>query len=331
MLFKATFLKDSPMFLRLLAEDACLSLAFSGLKSTINYVVSSVGLSWQEMMYDKIHKLYFNKMLYYKLSFVDQRVDNPEQVIVTDLLTVCTELSEITMIVIGAVVDGSYFTWRLAQMTSPAWAFLPIGYIGVAIAATQKVSPNFGKLYSDKAVSEGALRHAFAHFAGNTEAIAALQGDDRELEIVQSHLDTTLGHNKKLIYTQWWYANPAPNRLRAAPNRLAMGASGRTRRRVPHPCCCAAAAKLRDAAGVSACSETRALENCVIAMVRRAALKVRDDRRLYRQVRHQEPFNNQRAAVNSISFGYLHVRHVGPRYVKVSQRNQFRKPPHTLV
>ena len=45
------------MFLRLLAEDACLSLAFSGLKSTINYVVSSVGLSWQVMMYDKIHKL----------------------------------------------------------------------------------------------------------------------------------------------------------------------------------------------------------------------------------------------------------------------------------
>ena len=157
------------------------------------------------MMYDQVHALYFSKMLYYKLSFVDQRVDNPEQVIVNDTFTVCTELSEIAIILVGAVIDGSYFTWRLAQATSGRWAMLPIAYVAGAIAITQGVSPDFGKLYSNKATSEGALRHAFAHFASNTEAIAALQGDQRELEIVDAHLKTTMKHNETLIHTQWWY------------------------------------------------------------------------------------------------------------------------------
>jgi ABC-type uncharacterized transport system fused permease/ATPase subunit len=38
---------------------------------------------------------------YYKLSFVDKRIDNPEEVIVNDTQIMCSELAEIVEVLLG--------------------------------------------------------------------------------------------------------------------------------------------------------------------------------------------------------------------------------------
>ena len=70
--------------------------------------------------------LYFGVDRYYTVAFVDKRIESPEQTIADDTRIVATELSEMTLILLGAVIDGSYFTWRVAQQTSLRWASLPI-------------------------------------------------------------------------------------------------------------------------------------------------------------------------------------------------------------
>lgn len=55
---------------------------------------------------------------YYKISFTDSRVSDPEQIITSDVPQLCTELSEVAYLALRSITDGSYFTWRLAKVTS---------------------------------------------------------------------------------------------------------------------------------------------------------------------------------------------------------------------
>jgi hypothetical protein len=72
-------------------------------------------------------------MAYYKLSFVDKRIDAPEQVLSNDVVKLCEGFGEITQDVLCALFDGSYFTWRLARQTSPKWACVSWLYVVGAV------------------------------------------------------------------------------------------------------------------------------------------------------------------------------------------------------
>ncbi|KAJ0960447.1 hypothetical protein J5N97_001729 [Dioscorea zingiberensis] len=58
---------------------------------------------------------YFENMVYYKILHVDDRINNPEQRIASDVPRFCTELSEIVQEDLTAVTDGLLYTWRLCS------------------------------------------------------------------------------------------------------------------------------------------------------------------------------------------------------------------------
>ena len=72
-------------------------------------------------------------MAYYKMSFVDKRIEGPEQILSNDVPRLCDGLSDIMQDVLWAVCDGAYFTWRLAVETSPRWACISWLYVVCAV------------------------------------------------------------------------------------------------------------------------------------------------------------------------------------------------------
>jgi ABC-type uncharacterized transport system fused permease/ATPase subunit len=57
-----------------------------------------------------------------------------------------------------AVLDGSYFTWRLAHETSWGWASACWVYVVAGIFFIRNVSPPFGKLEAKRQMLEGRFR-----------------------------------------------------------------------------------------------------------------------------------------------------------------------------
>ena len=109
--------------------------------------------------------------------------------IVNDTEVVTTEMAEMAVLWIGAIIDGSYFSYQLAHATSIRWASLPVGYIAFAIVTSQAVSPNFGMLFSLKTKAETSLRAAFSNLRINVEAIAAFGGGGYgSFDIIWDHL-----------------------------------------------------------------------------------------------------------------------------------------------
>eukprot|EP00041_Stephanoeca_diplocostata_P038068 m.1473233 g.1473233 ORF g.1473233 m.1473233 type:complete len:1281 (-) comp25152_c1_seq8:3346-7188(-) len=204
-LFEATFKKDPPLFVRLIVEILLGSLAFSTLKSTIDYHVSRISWTWRRLLNRKIEQDYFSDMTYYKVAFVDKRIQSPEQVIVNDTEVVTSELGMVCSKLIGAAIDGSYFTWRVAQQTSLVWACIPLAYISMCGVLVSVITPNFTELFSLKTKAEEALRSVFSNLRTHAEAIAAYGGGARELSLLEARLNDALHRSRALFRTQGWF------------------------------------------------------------------------------------------------------------------------------
>ena len=94
---------------------------------------------------------------YYKLSYVDRRVDNPEQRICEDIPKLCNGLGDLVGEWTKCAVDAVFYTWVLRSYTrTNKYTAIIIAYVFGAGAMTVSVSPNFGKLFKTQASNEGA-------------------------------------------------------------------------------------------------------------------------------------------------------------------------------
>ena len=93
---------------------------------------------------------------YYKLSYVDRRVDNPEQRICEDIPKLCNGLGDLVGEWTKCAVDAVFYSWVLRSYTrTNKYTAIIIAYVFGAGAMTVSVSPNFAKLFKTQAGNEG--------------------------------------------------------------------------------------------------------------------------------------------------------------------------------
>jgi ABC-type uncharacterized transport system fused permease/ATPase subunit len=95
---------------------------------------------------------------YYKLSYVDRRIDNPEQRICEDIPKLCDGLGELIGEWTKCAVDAVFYSWVLRSYArTNKYTAIIIAYVFGAGAMTVSVSPNFGRLFKKQADNEGVL------------------------------------------------------------------------------------------------------------------------------------------------------------------------------
>lgn len=86
---------------------------------------------------------------YYKLSYVDRRVDNPEQRICEDIPKLCDGLGDLLRDWIASLVDAVVYAHLLKQYShTHKYTLYILAYIFGAGVFMLSTTPNFGKLYN---------------------------------------------------------------------------------------------------------------------------------------------------------------------------------------
>eukprot|EP00051_Salpingoeca_urceolata_P007072 m.93906 g.93906 ORF g.93906 m.93906 type:complete len:1288 (+) comp15107_c1_seq1:555-4418(+) len=202
-IFRSVFTKDTNRFVRLFGRNVLYHFVVSVLLSTATYMTKTVQLQLFESLNSKLESLYFNALSFYKLVCVDQSVKSPEQVITDDVPNFCKLTASITTDVLKALCDGTYFTWRLAQATSPWWASGCWVYAISAVVVVRSVSPPFGKLQSIRLKLDEAVRMCLANMRSHAQAITAYGGESRELALLNSRFSSLTAHISKVFRIQW--------------------------------------------------------------------------------------------------------------------------------
>jgi ABC-type uncharacterized transport system fused permease/ATPase subunit len=94
---------------------------------------------------------------YYKLSYVDRRVDNPEQRICEDIPKLCDGMGDLLRDWTNSLVDAVVYAYLLKQYSrTNRYTLYILGYVFGAGLFVVTTSPNFGKLYKTQQENEGA-------------------------------------------------------------------------------------------------------------------------------------------------------------------------------
>jgi len=206
-LFRAAFLQRVPLFMRNLIENVLLCGLAAGLESTMKSCVSYIELSWRHLLTSKLQKKYFSDMTYYQLSYVDRRVDVPEQRVCEDIPRLCGGLSELTRELITAAVDAAFYGYQLKCYSGTnKYTYAILAYVfGVGTFMTA-AAPNFGGLFKKQQQLEGTYHQLHSRLKVNAESVALYGGMQKEGETIQESFRELLKHNAKLLNKQWTFS-----------------------------------------------------------------------------------------------------------------------------
>ena len=100
----------------------------------------------------------FCMQTYYKLSYVDKQVQNPEQRICEDIPKFTKGLAELTGEWTNAIIDAAFYAYQLkAYSKTNKHTAAIIAYVAGAGVVTSLLAPNFGRLFKRQQENEGKL------------------------------------------------------------------------------------------------------------------------------------------------------------------------------
>lgn len=93
---------------------------------------------------------------YYKLSYVDKQIQNPEQRICEDIPKFTKGLAELTGEWTNAIIDAGFYAYQLrAYSKSNKYTAAILAYVIGAGGLTGILAPNFGRLFKRQQENEG--------------------------------------------------------------------------------------------------------------------------------------------------------------------------------
>lgn len=145
--------------------------------------------------------------MYYKLNYVDRRIDSPEQRICEDIPKLSSGLSDLTKEIIIAVVDAVFYSWQLRRYSKTnKYTVAILAYVfGVGTFMTI-AAPNFGGLFKKQQVLEGSYRHMHSRLKTNAESVAFYGGIPKEGELIRSKFAGVADHAALLLSKQWYFS-----------------------------------------------------------------------------------------------------------------------------
>ncbi|KAI8032142.1 ABC transporter D family member 1 [Camellia lanceoleosa] len=204
-LFHAAYLRDKQGFLRLIIENLLLGFLQSTLFSTTKYIKGSLSLQFRKILTTLLHAPYFENMAYYKVSYVDGRIRNPEQRIASDVPRFCTELSEFLQENVMAAFDAVLYTWSLCSYASPKYIVWMLAYIFGTGGLARRISPSFGMLMSKEQQLAGEYRQLHSRLRTHAESIAFYGGENREEFHIQQKFKALIQHMGVVLHHNWWF------------------------------------------------------------------------------------------------------------------------------
>ncbi|VDM59747.1 unnamed protein product [Angiostrongylus costaricensis] len=176
----------------------------NGRVRNINTISSAFGLNelklrFRERLTKFMYQRYLAGFTFYKMSNLDNRVQNADQLLTQDVNKFCEGFVELYSNVTKPIVDVLLYVSRLSGAlgwSAPATLF---GYLlGAGIFLTSIRRP-IGRLTVQEQALEGEFRYVNSRLIMNSEEIAFYQGNDRERTTILSSFGNLVSHLRKLI------------------------------------------------------------------------------------------------------------------------------------
>ncbi|KAI8358331.1 ABC transporter transmembrane region 2-domain-containing protein [Mortierella sp. GBAus27b] len=198
---KAIVSRDRKKFIaKAVVEFGLMMWPISIVNNSLKFIISALALSFRERLTKYAHDQYLDGITFYKISNIDNRIQNADQLLTQDIDKFADNLSHLYSDIAKPLVDIVLFAYKLGEAIGGEAPFYMIGYFFLSGVALRALSPPFGKYTAIEQKLEGDFRFAHSRIIAHSEEIAFYNGAAREKEGVNSAFDKIARHVRK-VYT----------------------------------------------------------------------------------------------------------------------------------
>ncbi|KAG9283947.1 hypothetical protein G9A89_005454 [Geosiphon pyriformis] len=196
---KAIVSRDRKTFLaRAIVEFGYMMWPMSVVNNSLKMCISALALSFRKRLTRYAHEQYLKDIAFYKISHVDNRIQNPDQLLTQDIDKFAENLSHLFSDIGKPLVDIILFAWKLGEAIGREAPIYMITYFLLSGSILRAMSPPFRKLNAIEQKFEGDFRFTHSRIMTYSEEIAFYGGGEREKSLVNSSFDKILRHVKKI-------------------------------------------------------------------------------------------------------------------------------------
>ncbi|KAG0003954.1 hypothetical protein BGZ80_003884 [Entomortierella chlamydospora] len=182
-------------FIRGLGYWFAIALPATYTNSMIRYLQSKLSIAFRTRLTRYVHDLYLSdKITYYKVLNLDDRIEGVDQYITTDIAKFCDSLAGLYSNLGKPLLDTIIFNYQLMRSIGlSGMGGLTVSYVITAFLL-RAVTPAFGKLAAVEAKLEGDFRSAHTRLITNAEEIAFYNGAELEHSILTKTYKRLIRH-----------------------------------------------------------------------------------------------------------------------------------------
>ncbi|KAH0549290.1 ATP-binding cassette sub-family D member 3 [Cotesia glomerata] len=190
---------DGPMFKkRLLTFLAALPM-ISIVNNLLKYGIGEMKLRLRTNITRHLLDQYLKGFTYYKMTNLDTRIANPDQLLTTDIDKFCDSCTDLYSNIAKPILDISIYVYRLTSSLGGKTPLLMLGYLLVAGSFLTHLRKPIASMTVKEQRLEGEFRHINSRLITNSEEIAFYRGNNREKLTLFASFQKLIQHLRSLL------------------------------------------------------------------------------------------------------------------------------------
>lgn len=190
---------DAPLFRKRLFQFFAALPLVSIVNNILKYGIGEVRLRLRTNITHYLMEKYLKGFTYYKMCNLDNRIANPDQLLVTDVDKFCESCTNLYSNIAKPLLDISIYVYRLTSSLGGQTPLLMLGYLLVAGTFLTHLRKPIGSMTVKEQRLEGEYRHINSRLIVNSEEVAFYQGNNREKLTLLTSFQKLITHLRRFL------------------------------------------------------------------------------------------------------------------------------------
>lgn len=191
--------RNKELFLKHLLKFMYVMPAISIVNNILKYGLDELKLRFRTRLSNYLYSKYLKGFTYYKMTNLDNRVANADQLLTQDVEKLSNCIGELYSNLSKPSLDIIIYALRLAGSIGAQGPLYMLGYLMLSGLILTRLRRPIGKMTVLEQKLEGEFRYVNSRLITNSEEIAFYQGNKKEQSIIDASLKRLVNHLRGLI------------------------------------------------------------------------------------------------------------------------------------
>ena len=170
--------------------------------SMISFLSSSMAVAFRERLTNFIQHRYLSNLMFYKLSNLDDRIRNADQLIVEDASKFSRSLSTLYGNIALPILDVFLYNYKLSKTVGVEMLVFSASIIRLTTILLRYVTPPFGQFTATEQQLEGEYRSSHTRLIENAEEVAFFRGQVLERRLIDRAYFALVKHVNNVFHVR---------------------------------------------------------------------------------------------------------------------------------